>query len=129
MKITLRNLLLCITLSATPLFGQMPDQDVRVVPGTSWVASVTMDAGEYVSCQISLNVDERVQVRYTIGSEGSLVLMLNDKYMEAQVSEFLGWTEGQSYSAVLFLDDKKFSVQAQRNMGAHVAHTLGVYRP
>jgi hypothetical protein len=117
MKITFQNVLLCITLATTPLFGQtapLSDQDVRIVPGTRWTASVTMERGEFISCQINLNVEDGVQVRYTIGSKGSLVLMLNDKYLEAQVSEVLGWTEGQSYRAILFLDDKKFNVQAQR---------------
>jgi hypothetical protein len=121
MKITLQSLLLCVTLSALPLFGQTApasEQDVRVVPGTRWIASVTMERDEYVSCQINLNLEDGVQVRYTIGSKGSLVLLLNDKYMEAQVFETLGWTEGQSYRAILFLDDKKFGVQAER-IGQH----------
>ena len=97
MKITLQSLLLCISLAATPLFGQtapVSEQDVRVVPGTRWIASVTMERDEYVSCQINLNVEDGVQVRYTIGSKGSLVLLLKDKYMEVQVSEVLGWKEG-----------------------------------
>jgi hypothetical protein len=111
MKITSQNLLLCITLAVTPLFAQtapLSDQDVRVA-GTRWTASVTTERGEFVSCQINLNIEDGVQLRYTIGSKGSLVLLLNDKYLEAQVSDVLGWTEGQSYRAALFLDDKKFN--------------------
>ena len=54
------------------------EQDVRVVPGTRWVASVTMERNEYVSCQINLNVEDGVRVRYTIGSKGALVLLLNE---------------------------------------------------
>jgi hypothetical protein len=92
--------------------------DKRIVPGTRWIASITMERGEYVNCQIELNVEGGVQVRYTIGSKGSPVILLNDKYMERQVSETLGWTEGQSYRAQLFLDDKRFNVQAQR-IGQH----------
>ena len=120
-KWQVQSLLLCVTLSAPPLFGRtahVSEQDVRAVPGTRWIASVTMERDKYVSCQINLNVEDGVQVRYTIGSKGSLVLLLNDKYMEAQVSETLGWTEGQSYRAILFLDDKKFDVQAER-IGQH----------
>jgi hypothetical protein len=92
--------------------------DKRVVPGTRWIASVTMERGEYVSCQIELNVQDGVQVRYTIGSNGSPVILLNDKYMARQVSETLGWTQGQSYRAQLFLDDKQFNVQTGR-IGQH----------
>jgi hypothetical protein len=88
--------------------------DKRIVPGTRCIVSVTMERGEYVSCQIELNVEDGIQVRYTIGSKGSPVILLNDKYLERQVSETLGWTEGQSYRAQLWLDDKSFNVQAQR---------------
>ncbi len=89
------------------------EQDLRIVPGTRWSASITIQGNNYVSCQINLNLEDGVQLRYAIGSNGSLVLLLNDKYMEAQVSEVLGWTEGQSYRAILFLDDKKIDVQAR----------------
>ena len=104
-----------------PLFGQTPpvtEQNVRVVPGTRWTASVTMERDKFVSIQIKRNLEDGVQVIYAIDQTGALFTMLTDKYLEAQVTEVLGWTEGQSYRAILFLDDKTFNVQAQR-IGPH----------
>lgn len=77
--------------------------DVRIVPGTKWRASVTKDGETYVSCQVTRNSNS-AEIRFAIGSEGSLVILLRDEFQEKAVSETLGWSKGQSYRTVLFID-------------------------
>jgi hypothetical protein len=97
----------------TRVLGAEQTLEKRIVPGTRWLASVTMDGSDYVSCQIEMETNS-AQVRFTIGSKGSLVILISDSYLQAQISDVLGWTEGESYRSLLFLDDKSFNVQAQR---------------
>lgn len=91
--------------------------DVRIIPGTGWVASIgEFTAGSHF-CQIARNIEDGVQVAFTTGTAGSLALVVADKYMQGQVSDVLGWgKQGQSYRAVLRFDGNKrtFTVEAVR---------------
>ena len=50
-----------------------------------------------------------------MGSEGTLALLVEDIYLERQISSVMPWAApGQSYRAILFLDGKKFNVSAMR---------------
>jgi hypothetical protein len=91
--------------------------DVRVIPGTAWKASTGTYSNGFRFCQIYRDIEDGVRVGLTAGSSGTLALIVEDKYMEGQVSEALGWVkEGESYRAVLRFDNDKrvFTVQATR---------------
>ena len=92
--------------------------DVRTIPGAAgWVASTGTYSNGFRFCWINRNIEDGVRVAFTVSEKGTLALVVEDKYMEAQVSSVLDWLkEGQSYRAVLHFDNEKkmFTVQAVR---------------
>ena len=94
------------------------ESDASVVPGTKWKISVTKDRGKYVSCQISI-LSNSAEIRFAIGSKGSLVILLRDQFQENAVRDTLGWRDGQSYTASLFIDSGKPMVTSAQRIWKH----------
>jgi hypothetical protein len=94
--------------------GSEREVDVRSVPGTKWTASATVDGREFVSCQISQEIHEG-EVRFAIGSKGTLVMLLQDPYLNKQIQSVLGWlSPGSSYQGVLSAGKRSASVKVER---------------
>jgi hypothetical protein len=91
--------------SALAQESQPIELDVRIVPGTRWSASVTKDRESFVSCQIT-TVTNDAEVRFTIASKGSLVLLLRDEFQENAIRDTLGWGGSRSYRGSLFIDSR-----------------------
>jgi hypothetical protein len=88
---------------------------VTVIPGTRWVAQIVTNPDGFRFCIIHVTEEDGERVMFTVGDRGSLALQIEDEYLEKQISSVLPWLEpGESYRAVLFLDDKKFNVSAIR---------------
>jgi hypothetical protein len=84
------------------------------------MAAIVTEPDGFRFCTIKITEKDGEIVGFTVGSGGTLALLVEDIYLECQVSSVMPWAEeGQSYRAILFLADKKFNVSAVR-MGEHV---------
>src|SRR5262249_32559101 len=71
---------------------------VKIIPGTKWMISATKLEEDATTCQLTAETNH-AEFRVTIGSKGSLVILLRDQYQENAIRDTLGWSENQSYQA------------------------------
>ena len=79
-----------------------------VVPGTEWVYLIKFVDGRANQCEVDLTFPlrggpGRGLIAFAIGSKGSPVILLQDKYIERPVRDTIGWKPGKSHNVVLIL--------------------------
>jgi hypothetical protein len=105
-----------------PMIGNGQDEqskqqisDMRIIPGTRWMSFIGTKPDGRSYCVITITDKNDQKIGFTVGSEGTLALLVEDIYLERQISSVMPWAApGQSYRAILFVDDKKLNVSAMR---------------
>jgi hypothetical protein len=94
---------------------------VTIIPGTRWMLAIVTNPNGSRFCTIQVKEEGEERVMFTVGSGGTLALLIEDEYLENQISSVLPWLEpGQSYSAMLSLTGesessyKRFYLPAMR---------------
>ena len=108
-------------LTTTTAWAQLSQTQTRVIPGTAWVFSVTLDRNnEFSDCRVTKNTNG-AELGVTLAPSGTPTFLLQDQYQAAIIKDTLGWREDQTYGAVLFFTDAKQRTKRYQAM----AHQLG----